>query len=105
LCQKNAERIIKGIYQANSMQDIENNWNKPELKQEIQRIALSTENFFKLAIIFLRYQANLSTLIMGETGIGKTALVKLLSKIMVFEYISLDVHAGTEKKHIIEKIE
>ena len=42
---------------------------------------------------------------MGETGIGKTALVKLLSSIMDYQFITLDVHAGITKEQILEKIQ
>ena len=31
---------------------------------------------------------------MGETGIGKTALVELLSNIMMMRFETLNVHAG-----------
>ena len=31
---------------------------------------------------------------MGETGIGKTALIELLAKFMSYSYVKLDVHAG-----------
>ena len=42
---------------------------------------------------------------MGETGIGKTAVIKLLSYIMNMEFHTLDVHAGIDKNVIIEKVE
>ena len=42
---------------------------------------------------------------MGVTGIGKTALVKLLSSIMDYQFITLDVHAGITKEQILEKIQ
>lgn len=31
---------------------------------------------------------------LGETGIGKTALIELLSMMMNYKYFKLDVHAG-----------
>lgn len=38
---------------------------------------------------------------MGETGIGKTALVKLLSSIMLMKFDTLNVHAGITSNEII----
>ena len=52
------------------------------LKKEMQSIAISSDNFFKMALIFLRISAKTPSIIMGETGIGKTAIIKLLSSIM-----------------------
>ena len=38
---------------------------------------------------------------MGETGIGKTALVELLSSIMNYKFYTLNIHAGITEKDII----
>lgn len=42
---------------------------------------------------------------MGETGIGKTAVIKLLSYIMNMEFLTLDVHAGITKELILETVD
>ncbi len=47
-----------------------------------------------MALIFLRIQANQPVIIMGETGIGKTALIQLLSNIMSCKIKIMNVHAG-----------
>ena len=58
-----------------------------------------------MALIFLRISAKTPTITMGETGIGKTAVIKLLSYIMNMEFHTLDVHAGIDKNLIIETVE
>ena len=58
-----------------------------------------------MALIFLRISAKTPTITMGETGIGKTAVIKLLSYIMDMEFLTLDVHAGIDKNTIIETVE
>ena len=57
-----------------------------------------------MALIFLRITAKTPTITMGETGIGKTAVINLLSYIMNMEFINLDVHAGIDKKTIVETV-
>ena len=42
---------------------------------------------------------------MGETGIGKTALVKLLSSIMTMKFDTLNIHAGINSDDIIEFVQ
>ena len=75
------------------------------LRKEMQSIAISSDNFFKMALMFLRISAKTPTITMGETGIGKTAVIKLLSYIMDMEFLTLDVHAGIDKNTIIETVE
>ena len=38
---------------------------------------------------------------MGETGIGKTALIELLAEIMSSRLMTLNVHAGTTEDEIV----
>lgn len=67
-------------------------------------IELTGENYFKIALIFLRINANLPVLIMGETGIGKTSIIVLLSQMMDAKLMIKNVHAGIEVQEIIEFI-
>ena len=55
-----------------------------------------------MALIALRILAKIPVILMGETGIGKTALVKLLSSIMLMKFDTLNVHAGINSNEIIE---
>lgn len=51
-----------------------------------------------MALIYLRIITKMPSIPMGESGIGKTALIELLSQIMNYHYIKLDVHAGITKE-------
>lgn len=42
-------------------------------------IVLTKDNVIKMAIIYLRMMAHIPVIIMGETGVGKTILIKYLS--------------------------
>lgn len=57
-----------------------------------------------MVIIYLRMMSNSPTILMGETGIGKTALVKFLALIMSYNFDCFDIHAGIEKDTIIKRI-
>ena len=57
-----------------------------------------------MALIYLRITTKLPSIPMGESGIGKTALIELLSRIMSYAYIKLDVHAGVSKELIKQKV-
>ena len=57
-----------------------------------------------MAIIFMRSQAGIPTVIMGETGIGKTALILFLTYISDLTFKHYNIHAGKTKNDIIEVI-
>ena len=42
---------------------------------------------------------------MGETGIGKTALIKLLSSIMTMKFDTLNIHAGITSDDITKFVQ
>jgi len=75
------------------------------LQNKLKEIAIYSDNFYKMALIYLRIASKMPAIPMGETGIGKTALIDLLSKIMGYQYIKLDVHAGIQKEQILEKVD
>jgi E3 ubiquitin-protein ligase RNF213 len=52
----------------------------------------------------MRVKANLPIIIMGETGIGKTSLVRLLSNITDFKILIYNVHAGVSSEMINKQI-
>jgi len=45
------------------------------LLKNISKIAILRDNFIKMTLIALRIRAKIPIILMGETGIGKTALV------------------------------
>ncbi len=50
-----------------------------QLATKFRDIALTKDNVIKMAIIFLRVMAGIPIIIMGETGVGKTILIKYLT--------------------------
>ena len=57
-----------------------------------------------MATIYMRSQALLPTVIMGETGIGKTALIIFLTYISDLTFKHYNIHAGITKNDIVETI-
>ena len=59
---KNDIKIIKGI-----------------IKKKFDRYVFTKDNFVKMFLLIMRIRAGIPTIIMGETGCGKTFLVKMFS--------------------------
>jgi len=56
---------------------------------------LTADNFAKMLLVYMRVQSNIPVIIMGETGCGKTALIKFLcQKILDDELEVFRIHAG-----------
>ena len=52
------------------------------------------DNLIKLMSIQQRLKYGLPVILMGETGCGKTALVKFLAETLDFKLFTLDIHGG-----------
>ena len=89
--------------------------NKKNVKNEIlslEEIAgnyvFTADNFVKMILILLRIRSNIPVIMMGETGCGKTALIRKLSEMKnngsPDKMKILNIHAGTSDKDIIEFI-
>ena len=59
------------------------------------------DNFAKLIFILIRIRAKIPVLLMGETGCGKTFLIRTLSKLCGSKLEILNIHAGTTENDII----
>jgi replication-associated recombination protein RarA len=57
-----------------------------------------------MALIYLCIASGRPVILMGETGIGKTALINLMANIMEAEYDILNIHAGITERDIEEFI-
>jgi MoxR-like ATPase len=61
---------------------------------------LTPDNFLKMALIALRAEAGVPVIIMGETGCGKTSLLKNLALYCGVEFFCVTLHAGTSEDEI-----
>ncbi|KAL4499632.1 hypothetical protein ABPG72_017172 [Tetrahymena utriculariae] len=75
-----------------------------QLTQKYSDIAITKTIARKICFLFIKINNNIPTLIMGETGIGKTIIVKYLSSLINSVIFTLDVHAGLTQNEIIKWI-
>lgn len=69
------------------------------------KYALTPDNILKMVLILLRIRANIPVIIMGETGCGKTSLVRYLAKTCDVPLHVLNFHAGVTETRIINFVE
>jgi len=75
------------------------------LKDITKSYVFTEDNFIKLIMISLRLRTNIPLIMMGETGCGKTSLIKVIADLKGVEMHTLNIHAGIEDKNIIDFIE
>lgn len=69
-----------------------------------KQYVLTPDNLLKMVLIVLRIQGNQPIIIMGETGCGKTSLIRYLSVICQIEFQILSIHAGVTEETIMKRI-
>ena len=67
--------------------------------------AITPDNIHKMILIILRVRGRIPVILMGETGCGKTSLVRYLATICKIPFSVFSLHAGIQKKQILEYIE
>ncbi|KAH3751683.1 hypothetical protein DPMN_186252 [Dreissena polymorpha] len=77
---------------------------KDKLKKMCEQYALTPDNLLKMVLIMLRIQANVPVVIMGETGCGKTSLIRYLAGICEVSFSVVNIHAGTTKQNVIQSV-
>ncbi|KAJ8320969.1 hypothetical protein KUTeg_002556 [Tegillarca granosa] len=73
----------------------------PDIAERLAKsYVLTTDNILKMVLIWLRIQARIPVIVMGETGCGKTSLIRYLSKTCKSNLEVFNVHAGIDDKKI-----
>ena len=84
-----------------------NNVSLEELKLYSDSYVFTADNFIKLILILTRIRANIPVVMMGETGCGKTSLLRVLSKLQNKGELKMkikNIHAGIEEEDIVRFI-
>ena len=84
-------------------------------KKDIQKICLEqgnyifvSDNYIKMVRILLSIEAKIPVILMGETGVGKTKLLEMLSILYgkgKNKWKKIPIHAGITDAHIVQYIE
>ena len=74
------------------------------LENIVESYVFTADNFVKLILISLRLKANIPIIMMGETGCGKTSLIRIIADLKDIKMHILNIHAGIEDKDIIKFI-
>ena len=69
------------------------------------KYALTPDNILKMVLVLLRIKANIPVIIMGETGCGKTSLVRYLAKTCDVPFHVFNFHAGVTEIQILNFVE
>ena len=74
------------------------------LEEMAASYALTPDNLLKMVLISLRINSHIPVVIMGETGCGKTSLVRYLADISEVQFEVLSIHAGIDETTIVHKV-
>ena len=72
------------------------------LENIVESYVFTADNFIKLILISLRLKTDIPVIMMGETGCGKTSLIRIIANLKDVKMHILNIHAGIEDKDIIE---
>ena len=79
--------------------------DKISLEEITDNYVITPDNFVKMVLILLRLRSNIPVIMMGETGCGKTSLIRKLSEMKnngdKKKMKILNIHAGTTDKDIV----
>ena len=73
------EELLKIIIDENLQGDGDYKKIKEHLKKNFEDFLFTKDNFINMVMLYLRIRAGIPTILMGETGCGKTYLVKMFS--------------------------
>jgi len=112
--QKEFLEELKSILDLDNPVEIENKDNLEEKDRKIslmemtKNYVITVDNFIKMCLILIRIRANVPIIMMGETGCGKTSLIRKLSELQNDGKCLLvidNIHAGHTNEDIIKFIE
>ena len=83
----------------------EKNKNEKSIEEIVGDYVFTADNFIKMVLILLRIRENIPIIMMGETGCGKTSLIRKLSELInngKSKMKILNIHAGITDQEIFD---
>ena len=104
---KNLNRIqLRNLYPKKYIEYHDKKWQS--IDEIVDSYIFTSDNFIKLILIITRIRADLPVILMGETGCGKTSLIRILYDLQ-FKYVGnnnnmliYNIHAGVTDNDIIQ---
>jgi len=97
--QKQFLEELKNILDINNPIERGKGSDKISLEEIVGNYVFTADNFLKIVLILLRIRANIPVIMMGETGCGKTSLIRKLSELKnggnKDKLKILNIHSGT----------
>ena len=103
---------IFNLLDDNNKKEKEKEKEKKDKQNELKSIeeivgdyVFTADNFIKMILILLRIRENIPVIMMGETGCGKTSLIRKLSELMnngESKMKILNIHAGIRDQEIVD---
>jgi len=91
---------LQEILEKLAMTSLQTRWNV----NTDESYALTHDNLLKMVLILLRIRASVPVIIMGETGCGKTSLVRHLAQTCGIQFEQFSMHAGITESDIVAEI-
>jgi len=83
----------------------EENKDLKSIEEIVGEYVFTSDNFIKMILILLRIRENIPVIMMGETGCGKTSLIRKLSELInngKSNMKILNIHAGITVQEIVD---
>ena len=83
----------------------DNNKLYKSIEEIVGEYVFTADNFIKMVLILLRIRENIPVIMMGETGCGKTSLIRKLSELInngESKMKILNIHAGITDQEIVD---
>jgi ABC-type Na+ transport system ATPase subunit NatA len=72
------------------------------LESIVESYVFTADNFIKLILVLFRIQSGVPVIMMGETGCGKTSLIRIMSQLMGINMKILNIHSGVNDNDIMD---
>ena len=66
--------------------------------------ALTSDNLLKMVLVLLRLEGGIPVIVMGETGCGKTSLIRFLARTCGVQFEHFNIHAGVTAETIVSTV-
>lgn len=93
-----------GLKHEELLAELKNVVGAPRLTSQNKGYVLTPDNFLKMLLILLRIRARVPVIISGETGCGKTSLIKYLASVVGAHLTCKNIHAGVTSEDIVATV-